>query len=191
MLQKVVFLDRDGVINHDSPDYIKSWAEFKFLPGSIEAIKHLTINGFETIIISNQSAVNRGLITIEGLEHIFSMIKKITENYGGKIKDVFFCPHRPDESCDCRKPNPGLIYKAEKKFRIDLSTAYMVGDSTKDVECGKRSGCGNTVLVKTGNGFSAEKQLSEKKIFPDHTAENLLEATNWIIGHHKKAHPAP
>ncbi len=185
MLKKVVFLDRDGVINRDSPDYIKSWDEFEFLPGSIEGIRSLTANGFETIIISNQSALNRNLITEEGLSYLFSMMKTSIEAEGGLIKDIFYCPHRPDEGCECRKPKPYMIYKAEKAYSIDLKTSYLVGDSVKDIECARNAGCGNTVLVRTGNGISAEKSLTEKKIFPDHIADNLLGAAHWIINHNQ------
>ncbi len=190
MLKKVVFLDRDGVINRDSPGYIKSWDEFEFLPGSIEAIKHLTTNSFDVIIISNQSAVNRNLITVEGLEHIFTMMKTSIEAEGGRIKDIFYCPHRPDEGCECRKPSPHMIITAKQAYNIDLSTSYMGGDNAKEIECARNAGCGNAVLVRTGNGLSAEKSLAEKKIFPDHIADNLSGAVHWIINHNKTPHPA-
>lgn len=183
--RKVVFLDRDGVINRDSPDYIKSWAEFEFLPGSLEAIKQLTLNGFDVIIITNQSAINRKLVSIEDLDYIHKMIKNTVKSWGGEIKDIFFCPHTPEDGCDCRKPNPGLIYKAQRIHRIDLANTVMVGDSAKDIECARNAGCRHAVLVKTGNGIIAEKVLAEKNIYPDHVARDLLGASNWIINQHK------
>ncbi|MBW2099277.1 MAG: D-glycero-beta-D-manno-heptose 1,7-bisphosphate 7-phosphatase [Deltaproteobacteria bacterium] len=181
MLKKVVFLDRDGVINKDSPNYIKSWAEFEFIPGSIDAIQKLTSSGFDTIIITNQSLINRKMTPLVELEYIFSMLKKSVRSKGGRIKDIFYCPHTPEDNCDCRKPKPGLIYQAQKRYNIDLSASCMVGDSAKDIECAQNAGCGYAVLVKTGNGIEAEKILAEKNLFPDHVAENLYEAVNWII----------
>ncbi|MBU0987925.1 MAG: D-glycero-beta-D-manno-heptose 1,7-bisphosphate 7-phosphatase [Proteobacteria bacterium] len=180
--QKVVFLDRDGVINRDSVEYIKSWSEFEFLPGSLEAIKQLTINGFLTVIITNQSVINRNMVTPEGLEYIHTMLKNAVRSHGGEIKDIFFCPHIPEDRCDCRKPRTGLIFQAQKKYRLDLAAAFMVGDSVKDIECARKAGCGHAVLVRTGNGVNAEKILTTKKIFPDYVARDLYEAAGWILG---------
>jgi D-glycero-D-manno-heptose 1,7-bisphosphate phosphatase len=184
LLKKIVFLDRDGVINRDSPDYIKSESEFEFLPKSISAIKQLTLNGFTTIIITNQSAVNRKMISRQALEAIHIMMTSATESEGGEIKDIFFCPHTPDDDCDCRKPEPGLIFQAQMRYGIDLSKAVMVGDSAKDIECARNAGCGHAVLVRTGNGIQAEKILTEKNIFPDHVADDLYEAAMWIANNY-------
>ena len=183
IMQKVVFLDRDGVINRDSPDYIKSWEEFEFLPGSIEAIKLLNLNGFTTIIITNQSAINRNMVSKEGLEYIHALMKKAVKSGGGDIKDIFYCPHTPEEGCDCRKPEPGLIYRAQEKYKIDLPTSVMVGDSAKDIECARRAGCGLSILVKSDNIANTEKILSGKKILPDYVALGLYDAAIWISNH--------
>ncbi len=182
MLKKVVFLDRDGVINRDSPDYIKSWSEFKFLPGSLNAMRELTANGFTTILITNQSLINRGMAPEKELDHIHAMMKKAVVSEGGHITDIFFCPHRPDEGCGCRKPKPGLIHQAEERYRIDLADACMIGDSAKDIECARNAGCGCAILVRTGNGIRAEQILSERNIFPDHVAGNLCEAVQLLGG---------
>ncbi len=185
MLKKIVFLDRDGVINRDSPDYIKSWSEFEFLPGSIEAIRRLTDSGFTTIVITNQSVINRNMVTKAGLDYIHTMMKTAIKSHGGEIKDIFFCPHAPDDGCDCRKPKPGLIYQAKRKYGLDISASCMVGDNAKDIECARNAGCRYAVLVKTGNISNAEKKLTEKKIFPDLVAQDLFEAVNWIIESHR------
>lgn len=184
MLKKVVFLDRDGTINRDSPDYIKSREEFEFLPGSLKAIEELTVNGFTNIVITNQSALPRKLISVEELEHIHTMMRKLVESNGGKIKDIFYCPHMPDDDCDCRKPSPGLIFRAQRKYSIDLADAVMVGDSDRDIECARNAGCGNAVLVKTGKHGKAAQRLAEKGIVPDYVAEDLYEAAQWIIDLH-------
>ncbi len=183
-LKRIAFLDRDGVINYDSPDYIKSWSEFQFLPGSIEAVNHLTLNGFLVFIITNQSAVNRGMISQKDLEYIHSRMMREFEKGGGLIKDIFYCPHIPENECGCRKPEPGLIYMAQKAYKLDISSAVMVGDSSKDIECAVNAGCGLTVLVRTGNGNKAEKTLKEKNIRPDFIANDLYHAVNWIIPHY-------
>lgn len=180
-MQNVVFLDRDGVINHDSSDYIKSWSEFEFLPGSLEALKQLTLNGFSVIIITNQSAIHRKMISKGDLDVIHDMMKKTVQSNGGEIKDIFYCPHIPQNKCDCRKPKPGLIYRAKKRYRINLEASIMVGDSAKDIECARNAGCGSAILVKTGNGVMAEKILKEKMIHPDVIVRDLLEAVSWIV----------
>lgn len=179
-LEKVVFLDRDGVINRDSPDYIKSWSEFEFLPRSIEALVHLTLAGFSTIIITNQSVINRNMTSRKTLESIHDRMTTAVGRRGGEIKDIFYCPHLPEDRCSCRKPKPGLIFRSQQAYQIDLAKTFMVGDSIKDIECAKNAGCGYSVLVKTGNGKAAEKILSERKIYPDHMAEDFYEAVRWI-----------
>ncbi|GBC63928.1 D-glycero-beta-D-manno-heptose-1,7-bisphosphate 7-phosphatase [Desulfonema ishimotonii] len=186
MLRDVVFLDRDGVINEDSPDYIRSWDEFRFIPGSTEAIRCLTEHGFAVILITNQSAVNRGMITRQTLEHMHTMMRLAVEAAGGRITDIFFCPHRPDEGCGCRKPAPGLIRKAQAIYGIDPATACMVGDSAKDIECARNAGCARSILVRTGNGRASEKILEHKNIRPDHIVANLYEAAVLICGCEKK-----
>jgi D-glycero-D-manno-heptose 1,7-bisphosphate phosphatase len=186
LLKNVVFLDRDGAINRDSPDYITSWAEFEFIPGSIDAIKLLNLNGFVVIIITNQSVINRNMISLDDLEYIHSMMKSAFKSGGGEIKDIFYCPHIPEDRCDCRKPEPGLIHKAQKIYNIDLANSVMVGDSVKDIMCARNAGCGHSILVKTGNGVDAEKILAQKKIFPDHVAEDILNAAKWIVTNKSK-----
>ena len=150
MLTGVVFLDRDGTINRDSRDYIKSREEFEFLPGSLEAIKNLTQNGFANIVITNQSAVPRKLVSSKELESMHNMMIETVALNGGEIKDIFYCPHRPDDGCDCRKPEPGLIYQAREKYAIDLATTVMVGDGAKDIECARNAGCGKAVSRSSG-----------------------------------------
>lgn len=181
LLKKVVFLDRDGVINYDSPDFIKSLAEFKFIPGSVEAIRDLTLNGFTSIVISNQSGLARKIISPGKLDDIHEVMKNAIASEDGKITDIFFCPHLPDEGCACRKPEPELIFQAQRKYDIELARAVMVGDRPKDIECARNAGCGLAVLVKSGNDRDAENVLKTKQIIPDHVADNLHEAVKWIL----------
>lgn len=178
-----IFLDRDGVINEDSPDYIKSPDEFAFIPHSPDAVALLNRHGFEVILITNQSAVGRRMITLKILGSIFDMMIQGIEAVGGRIKDIFYCPHTPDEGCACRKPKPGMILSAMEKYGIDPAYSLMVGDSAKDIECGINAGCARTVLVATGNGPKARKALAEKGICPDYYARDLYDAARWMIEH--------
>jgi D-glycero-D-manno-heptose 1,7-bisphosphate phosphatase len=185
MKQKVVFIDRDGVINKDSPAYIKSWSEFEFLPRSLDAIQILASNGFNVIVITNQSAIRRNYLSKDDLEAIHSKMKVIVKQHGGDIKDIFYCPHIPEDQCDCRKPKPGLIDQAQRKYNIDISKTIMIGDSAKDIECAKNAGCGRSILVQTGNGIMAEKSLSEKGMPPDDVVSDLFEAASLITDREK------
>ena len=134
-VEKVVFLDRDGVINQDSADYIKSWDEFRFIPGSLEAIAELTAAGFIQIVITNQSGINRGLVAPDQLGLMHRRMCAAAASRGGNISAVYFCPHRPDELCGCRKPKPALIQSAVADWSLDPARAFMVGDNVKDI-CG-------------------------------------------------------
>ena len=181
MVKKTIFLDRDGVINIDSPQYIKNASEFEFIPKSPEAIALLTQYGYRVIVITNQSIIGRNMVSLDVLDAIFTKMKKGVQKAGGRIKDVFFCPHTPEDNCACRKPEPGLIFKACKKYSIDLENSCMVGDSAKDIECALNAGCKKNILVQTGNGVEAQQQLLEKQIIPDYTASDLYDAAKWLV----------
>lgn len=182
MLKKVVFVDRDGTINQDSAAYIKGWSEFEFLPRSIEALRDLTAAGFTIIVITNQSAIARKLISAEGLEHIHSNMKAAVKSGGGEISDIFFCPHMPDDNCECRKPAPGLIMQAHQKYHIDLTASVMIGDSARDIESGHNAGCGYSILVKTGNYQEARLRLADVNLGVDYEASDLYDAAEWMMG---------
>jgi D-glycero-D-manno-heptose 1,7-bisphosphate phosphatase len=181
MLHKVIFLDRDGVINRDSPDYIKSLQEFEFLPGSLEALRRLTEHGFSCIVVTNQSAPARGLMAPEALNAIHRHMAAAVAAAGGRIVDIFICPHLPDAECLCRKPKPGLLHAAQRKYRIDLSSAAMVGDSAKDIRCALAAGLKTAILVRTGNGKHAEEELRAQGLVADFIGEDLKQAADWII----------
>jgi D-glycero-D-manno-heptose 1,7-bisphosphate phosphatase len=181
MLHKVVFLDRDGVINRDSADYIKSLAEFEFLPGSLDALRLLNESGCSCIVITNQSAPARGLMTPEALAAIHRQMTAAVGAAGGRILDVFICPHLPAEDCLCRKPKPGLLHAAQRRHRIDFSSAVMIGDSAKDIHCALAAGVKTAILVRTGNGMHAERELREEGLCADFIGEDLKQAAEWII----------
>jgi len=180
-LENVIFLDRDGVINFDSPDYIKSWEEVAFLPGSLEAVAALTRAGFHLILITNQSVIGRGMVAPEVLADMHRRMQQAIAAAGGKLFDIFYCPHHPDEGCDCRKPEPGMIFMAKARYGIDLLRSMMIGDNVKDVACGQNAGCGATILVRTGSGAQAEKALAQKQMTPTAVAEDLQAAAQLIL----------
>lgn len=177
----VVFLDRDGVINYDSPAYIKSWSEFQFLPGSLQALADLTRQHFRVIVITNQSALHRGLTTPAALAHIHHMLCLTVAQAGGDITDIFFCPHTPAEQCACRKPRPGLLHQARDRYGLDLTTSTMIGDSVRDIDCAQRAGVGQTILVQTGNGARDLELLRASDHPPDMVVPDLAAAVNLLI----------
>jgi histidinol-phosphate phosphatase family protein len=137
----VIFLDRDGVINVNRDDYVKSWDEFEFLPGSKEAIKLLNENNFWIIIVTNQSPIGRGIFTHNTLKEIHRHMLNELSKAGAHIDAIFYCPHSPDDKCGCRKPKPGLLIQASKELNIDLSNSWLIGDSDGDLQAGKAVGC--------------------------------------------------
>ncbi|MEW5736579.1 MAG: D-glycero-beta-D-manno-heptose 1,7-bisphosphate 7-phosphatase [Thermodesulfobacteriota bacterium] len=186
MTQRVVFLDRDGVINEDRADYVKTVDEFKLLPGSAEAVRLLNENGFDVMIITNQSVINRGMVSREVLSDIHRTMIKAVAAKGGDFRDIFFCPHRPDEKCGCRKPAPGMILAAKEKHGVDLSRSAMVGDNVKDMLVANRAGVGTAVLVRTGSGREAEAEYAAKGARVDHVADDLAAAARWIVANRRE-----
>jgi histidinol-phosphate phosphatase family protein len=178
---RVAFLDRDGVINADSEAYIKSVAEFHLLPGSVDAIAALYAAGWQVIIVTNQSALRRGLLSPDELERIHNRMRRAVARAGGRIRDIYYCPHCPDDHCDCRKPRPGMIFRAQRIHCIDLSQAVMIGDSARDIVCGLNAGCGCTILVETGNGRTAIGDLRGQGLAPGHVAADLAAAVEWLL----------
>ena len=180
-LKKVVFLDRDGTINRDSTSYIKGRSEFEFIPGSTDAIRNLTANGFTVIVITNQSGLARKFISFAELNAMHAMMSREVASAGGKITDIFFCPHLPHAGCDCRKPAPGMIIQAQQKYNIELPDAVMVGDSVTDINCSRNAGCGWSVLVKSGIDPDVEIKIKKSPFTADLVARDLFEAAEWII----------
>ena len=139
-LYKTVFLDRDGIINKNRPDYVKTIDELEILEVA-DSIKKLQDNGFLVVVISNQSAINRGLTNHENVKQIHSTIQEYLKKNGTQIDAFYYCPHRPDEDCDCRKPKPGLFKKAIAELKIDPNSSWLVGDRDSDIQAGQSVGC--------------------------------------------------
>ena len=174
---KVIFLDRDGVINRDPGfgGYITCWDEFEFLPGALEALKKLSQAGFEVIVISNQAGVAKRLYTEEDLDELTRNMLKEVEKAGGRIHSVHYCPHKDEDNCACRKPQTGLFSQATKDLEVDFSDSFFVGDNRRDVLAAAAIGC-RSIFVLSGN-----TKLEDLDIKPDFIAEDLLGAVDKII----------
>ena len=152
---KLVILDRDGTINHDSADYIKSAAEWTPIPGSLEAIARLIQADYRVVVATNQSGIGRGLFDTQALSAIHEKLQRALGQVGGRIDAFFFCPHKPDDNCRCRKPQPGMLVEVARRFNVPVEDAFMVGDSRKDLEAAAAAGA-RPVLVLTGNGAETQ-----------------------------------
>lgn len=148
---KLVILDRDGVINEDSPEFIKTPDEWKPIPGSLEAIARLNEGGYRVVVATNQSGVGRGLLDMATLNAINDKMHKALAHAGGRIDAVFFCPHANDAGCACRKPKPGLLEDIARRFNVDLTDVPCIGDSLRDLQAAAQVG-GLPILVLTGKG---------------------------------------
>ncbi|MHB1951430.1 MAG: D-glycero-beta-D-manno-heptose 1,7-bisphosphate 7-phosphatase [Acidiferrobacteraceae bacterium] len=166
---RLIILDRDGVINEDSDDYIKSVDEWIPIPGSIEAIARLYQNDYRIAVASNQSGVGRGLFSMDVLNRIHNRMIEAVVQQGGQVEAVFFCPHTPEQQCRCRKPRVGLFEEIADRLKVNLSTAYVVGDSLKDLEAA-RAVHARPALVRTGKGartIAEGRGIADVPIFDD------------------------
>ena len=175
---KLVILDRDGVINYDSAQFIKSPNEWIPIPGSLEAIALLNQSGFRVALATNQSGIGRGLFDMATLNAIHDKMHRALGQFGGRIDALFYCPHAADTHCDCRKPKPGMIEDIGRRFGIDLKDVPSVGDSLRDLQAGLPFGTQN-ILVRTGKG---ETTLAHGGL-PENTwvCADLAEAAQRII----------
>lgn len=184
MSVKAVFLDRDGTLNED-PGYLGDADQVVLLPGVVEALDKLkNHHNYLIIVISNQSGIARGLITESQVQAVNQRISNLLSVHNITIDDFYYCPAHPDfsseEDIKCRKPSPLMILQAIEKHNIDISKSFMIGDSISDIESGMNAGV-KTILVKTGLGSESISILQNRDIFPSFVAENLLDASNYIV----------
>lgn len=164
---KLIILDRDGVINHDSEAYIKSPEEWIPIEGSLEAIARLNQAGYRVVVATNQSGVGRGYYDLATLARIHQKMSDMLEQVGGQVEAVFFCPHSPEMNCECRKPKPGLFFQIEQYLKESLAGVPAVGDSLRDIQASQMVGC-RPILVQTGNGFKTIDKISTSiEVYPD------------------------
>ena len=184
---KLIILDRDGVINYDRADYVKSADECVPIAGSIEAIARLHKAGFTAVVATNQSGLARGKFDLDDLEAMHAKLTQLVEEQGGELGAIFYCPHAPEDKC--RKPLPGLVDAIEAEFNISAEGFYFVGDSLRDLQAGVVKGC-KPILVKTGNGLKTLGQLADTSLQTDspeitpaqvQVFADLAAATDFII----------
>jgi len=185
MADKAIFFDRDNTIIED-PGYISDPEQVRLLPGVPEALIELRLMGYKLVIVSNQSAVARGIVTEEVLGHIHDRLNQLLEEAGAYLDHIYYCPYHPDgvvpryrRTSDMRKPNPGMLLAASKDLELDLAESWMVGDTSSDIEAGKRAGC-RTILL---DGRSGRERLKPDQVIPDYRAVNLKEVVNIIKMH--------
>ena len=178
MVQAII-LDRDGVINHDSADYIKSPEEWLPLPGSIDAIASLNHAGYTVTVATNQSGIARGYFDISTLNAIHEKLHKLVNQAGGHIDGIFFCPHAPVDQCNCRKPLPGLLLQIARRFSASLEKVPFIGDTLSDVEAARLAGA-SPILVRTGKGEGTIQKLEEGSDIPIY--DDLADAVNKLLG---------
>lgn len=166
---KIVILDRDGVVNYDSPQFIKSPEEWRPIPGSLEAIARLSQSGYRVVVATNQSGIARGLFDMDTMNCIHEKMLKAVGQAGGRIDAIFFCPHAADNPCDCRKPKPGLLQEIAARYNVDLQGVPVIGDALRDLQAAEAIGA-QPYLVLTGKG---EQTLADPAcpphalVFPD------------------------
>ena len=179
-MNRLIILDRDGVINHDSEDYIKSEEEWFPILGSIDAIAMLTKAGFSVYVATNQSGLARGLFDEFALARMHDLMCTLVEEQGGTINGIFYCPHGPDEGCQCRKPMPGLLNQIEEQFNTSVSGSWFIGDTAKDIQAAKSKNC-KPALVLTGKG-SLTKQTANDGLLDDVPVfDDLFSAAMFIV----------
>jgi len=174
----LVLLDRDGVINEDSPEYIRHPSQWSPIPGSLDAIARLNRTGSTVAICSNQSAVARGFMTIEDLDAIHETLRRALVEVGGHIDAIFCCTHAPDAHCSCRKPEPGLLLRAMRELGTTPERTTFVGDSLRDIQAAIAARC-LPVLVRTGHGAEVESAARDAGV--QYVFDDLAAAADWII----------
>lgn len=155
-----IFLDRDGVIIENRDNYVRSWGDVTFLPGALGALARLKETEYKIVIVTNQSAVGRGIISLAEAQAINAQFLQVIQQHGGRIDDIYMCIHAPPQGCDCRKPRPGLIMQAVSERSLDLNRSLLIGDALSDIQAGQNAGVPTNILVKTGRG-EAQLRLPE------------------------------
>jgi D-glycero-D-manno-heptose 1,7-bisphosphate phosphatase len=180
-MDPAVFLDRDGVIIENRDNYVRSWADVEIYPQALAALARLSASRFKIILITNQSAVGRGIISLETAEAINLRLIQEIELAGGRVDGIFMCPHSPSDGCLCRKPLPGLFFQAANALEVDLSTSYLIGDAITDIQAGQAAGVCQAILVRTGRGAKQASLPETSYLQPFLTCDSLEEALDCLL----------
>jgi len=176
-----IFLDRDGVLIENRADYVKTWSQVKILPEAIKALANLNLKKYKIIIVTNQSAVGRDLISFETAANINDRLVELIRSEKGKLDSAFICPHEPNDGCDCRKPKPGLLLQAAEVLSLDLKRSWMIGDAWTDVQAGQAADVRGTIIVKTGRGVDQLSMSPPKGIGNYQVCDDLSKALAFIL----------
>lgn len=187
MTRKAVFMDRDGTVCEEV-GYVNHVDRLRLLPRSAEAIRRCNEAGFQTVVVTNQAGVARGYFREDMVDQVHDRLRELLAASGARLDGIYYCPHHPSEGpgpyrslCECRKPKPGMLHRARDEMGIDLTSSYMVGDSSRDVEAARNAGV-TPLLVLTGYGRGEWEHQREKWIHrPAHVGEDLLDAVGWIL----------
>jgi D-glycero-D-manno-heptose 1,7-bisphosphate phosphatase len=178
---RLILLDRDGVLNEDREDYVKSPAEVVMIPSAAAAVARLNRAGVKVALCTNQSAIGRGIITVERLERIHEHMRERLAREGARLDAIFFCAHAPWEKCGCRKPAAGMLRDALRRFGTAPADAAMIGDSLRDLQAAKAAGCARH-LVRTGNGAKTQAEGVPHDVLPVAVHDDLAAAVATILG---------
>jgi D-glycero-D-manno-heptose 1,7-bisphosphate phosphatase len=176
-----LLLDRDGVIIENRSDYIRTWDDVAALPGSLEALARVSPMSLKIVIVTNQSAIGRGLLTLAEAQEINRRLVERIDTAGGRIDRIFLCPHHPNDGCNCRKPRPGLFVQAAAELDLDLAHSVMVGDTLGDLQAAHAAGVGTLALVRTGLGRQHEPRLLGAAVGPVSVFDNLAAALTGMF----------
>jgi D-glycero-D-manno-heptose 1,7-bisphosphate phosphatase len=178
-----IFLDRDGVLIENRSDYIRDWSQVRFIPDALEALSKTVIKNHKVVIVTNQSAIGRGLISLETAQEINDRLVDVIKSLGGRVDAIYTCPHKPEDDCDCRKPKPGLLLRAAEDLSLNLHRSWMIGDAWSDLLAGQAAGVHSVAIVKTGRGAEQLLLPSPIEIQASHFIFNdLAQALDAISG---------
>ena len=180
MTTGAIFLDRDGVLIENKPDYVKAWDEVEIFPHTFTAMRKLAQLGRPIIMVTNQSAVGRGIITAAWVDEVHRRLIAEIEAGGGRIDAVYFCPHHPQEACACRKPSPGMLRQAAQEWDLDLTASFLVGDAVSDIETVRAVG-GRGILVRTGRGEEQAPLLADHAHWKIPVVVDLDAAADYLV----------
>lgn len=171
-MHPAIFLDRDGVIIENRADYVRDWSEVEIFPEAVKVLSDSSIEKYKIVIVTNQSAVGRNLISFQTAREINNKLGVAIKQMGGNVNGIYMCPHTPEDQCNCRKPRPGLLLQAAEELSLDLSASWMIGDAWSDLLAGQAAGTRGNIMVKTGRGakqllLSQPEDLKEYFVFND------------------------
>ena len=180
-MRPAIFLDRDGVIIENRANYVRSWSDVSIYPQALRALSRVSKSEYALILVTNQSAVGRGILPLSAVEEINARLIQAIEAAGGRIDGVYTCPHAPLDRCRCRKPEPGLLLQAAQDRSLDLFHSIMIGDALSDIQAGQAAGVGKNILVLTGRGLAQSQLARPENLQPFLIYDTLADALDALV----------